>query len=63
MDGLGVYYAKWNKSEKYKFYDITYMWNIKNKTSEYAKEQTDSRYRKQISVYQWGKGQRVGQDG
>ena len=35
-------------------YVITYMWNLKIKTSEYNKE-TD-RYRKQTSGYHWGDG-------
>ena len=29
------------KKDKY-CYDITYMWNLKNKTSEYNKEEADS---------------------
>ena len=30
MDGLGEYYALWNKSEKHMLlYDIAYMWNLK----------------------------------
>ena len=35
MDGLGEYYAKWNKSDRERqiLYDITYMWNLKNKTN------------------------------
>ena len=34
IDGLGGHYAKWNKSEKAKYYMIiTYLWNLKN--SEY----------------------------
>jgi len=34
MDGFGGHYAKWSKSDKEKkiLYDITYMWNLKNKT-------------------------------
>ena len=33
MDGLGGYYAKWNKSDRERqiLYDITYMWNLKIK--------------------------------
>ena len=32
IDGLGGHYAKWNKSEKAKYYMIiTYLWNLKNK--------------------------------
>ena len=35
MDGLGGHYAKWNKSDRERqiLYDITYMWNLKNKTN------------------------------
>ena len=35
MDGLGGYYAKWNKldRERHILYDITYVWNLKNKTN------------------------------
>ena len=37
MDRSGGYYSKWNKSdrERQMLYDITYMWNLKKKTSEY----------------------------
>ena len=35
MDGLGGYYAKWNKSDRERQipYVITYMWNLKNTTN------------------------------
>ena len=35
MDGLGGYYAKWNKSDRETqiLYDSTYMWNLKNTTN------------------------------
>ena len=44
MDGLGGYYAKWNKSDRKRqlLYDITYMWNLKNQTREYNKNKADS---------------------
>ena len=44
MDGLGGYYAKWNTSDREKqiLYDITYMWNLKNTTSEYNEKEADS---------------------
>ena len=31
MDGLGGYYANWNKSDRERqiLYDITYMWKLK----------------------------------
>ena len=29
VDGLGGYYANWNKSEKEIQYNITFMWNLK----------------------------------
>ena len=50
MDGLGEYYAKWNKSHREReiLYDITYMSTLKNKTSEYNNNsnnnKTDSQY-------------------
>ena len=41
---LGKYYTKLSKSnrEKQILHVITYMWNLKNKTSEYNKKETDS---------------------
>ena len=35
MDGLGGHYVKWSKSDREReiLYDITYMWNLKNKTN------------------------------
>ena len=35
MDGLGGYYAKWNKLDRNRQipYDVTYMWNPKNTTN------------------------------
>ena len=37
MDVFGGYYAKWKKwdREKQILHVIIYMWNLKNKTSEY----------------------------
>ena len=53
MDGTGEHYAKWNKSgtERQIPCDLTYKWNLINKTNKQAKynqkywikEQTDSR--------------------
>ena len=39
MDGRGKHYAKWNKpgDEWYIPYDLTYKWNLINKTNEQAK--------------------------
>ena len=55
MDGTGEHYAKWNKldGEKQILYDLTYKWNLINKTNKQAKykqrhwnnEQTDSNQR------------------
>ena len=55
MDGTGEHYAKWNKpdSEGQIPYDLTYKWNLINKTHKQArynqrhwnKEQTDSNQR------------------
>ena len=55
MDGTGEYYAKWSKpgDERQIPYDLTYKWNLINKTKKQAKynqrhgnkEQTDSNQR------------------
>ena len=55
IDGTGEHYAKWNKpgSERQIPYDLTYKWNLINKTEKQAKydqrhwnkEQTDSNQR------------------
>ena len=55
MDGTGEHYAKWNKAggERQIPYDLTYKWNLINKTNKQAKynqrhwnkEQTDSNQR------------------
>ena len=39
MDGTGEHYAKWNKpgGEKQIPYDLTYKWNLINKTKKWAK--------------------------
>ena len=45
MNRLREYYAQWNKSdrEQQMLYDFTYMWNIKNETTESIyKKETDS---------------------
>ena len=57
-DGLGGYYGNWNKSERERqipngnwkksererqiLYNITYTWNLKNKTTELNKKGADS---------------------
>ena len=44
-------------------YDITYMWNLKNKTNEcILKQKQTHRYRKQNSGYWWREGSRERQD-
>ena len=47
MGGPIGYYAKWNKSDRERqiLYDIIYMCNLKNKTSEYNKKKQTHRYR------------------
>ena len=42
MDLEGIMLSEINQTEKNKYYIITYMWNLKNKTSEYNKKETDS---------------------
>ena len=42
MDIFGGHYAKWNKSDRDReiLYDITYMWNLKNKLVSIEQKQT-----------------------
>ena len=42
MDGPRWYRVKWNKSDKNK-YDLTYMWNLKNKINEQTKQKQTHR--------------------
>lgn len=51
MDGPRRHYAQSNKSEKQILCDLTYMCNLKSKTTTITGEQAH-RYRKQISVCQ-----------
>ena len=39
IDGTGEYYANWNKpsSERQIAYDLTYKWNLINKSNKWAK--------------------------
>ena len=62
MDRLGGYYAKGNKSdrERHILYDITYMWNLKNKLVSITKRKQTHRYREQTSDYQRGEGRGEG---
>ena len=61
MDGLGGYHAKRSKSDRERqiLYDMTYMWNLKNKLVNITKKQT---YREQTSGYQRGEERGEGQD-
>ena len=60
MDGLGGYYANWNKSDRERqiLYDITYMWNLKkyNKLVNITKKKQTHSYGEQTSGYQSGEG-------
>ena len=44
IDGPGDYHTKWSKSDRERqiMYVITYLWNLKNKTDEFSKTETDS---------------------
>ena len=57
-DGLGGHYAKWNKSEKDKYYMISLTVESKkyNKQVNITKKKHTHRYRKKISGFQWGGG-------
>ena len=45
MDGFGGHYATWNKSDRERQipHDLTYIWNLKNKTSKNNKKNQDRR--------------------
>ena len=64
-DGPRGYQTKWNKTEKDKYHDIAYIWNLKNDTNEiiYKTEtglQTqEKKNNKQLMVT---KGERWGRD-
>ena len=57
---LGGYYAKWNKSDRegQMQYDFTYIWNLKDKTTNHQNK--TYRYREQIGGCQKGEGGRNG---
>ena len=46
MDALRDYHTKRSESERERQmpYDITYMWNLKNKTNVYNRTETTHRY-------------------
>ena len=63
MDGLGGYYAKWNKSDRERqILNLKKYNRLVNIATQQKKKQT-SRYREQISGYQWGEGREKGQQG
>ena len=45
MNGLRRHYAKSNKSDRERqiLYDVTYIWNLKNKMNEYNKKRSRHR--------------------
>ena len=53
VNGLGGYYAKWNKSDRERqiLFDITNMWNLKNKTTlvNITKKKQTHRYKDKTS--------------
>ena len=61
MDGLGGYFAKWNKSNRDRqiLYNITYILNLKNIPCQWILKKR-KRYREQTSGYQWRKGRDEG---
>ena len=53
MDVLGGHYAKWDKSEKDKYFMLWLVCGIEqNKLANITKKQTH-KYREQFSGYQW----------
>ena len=61
MDGTGEHYAEWNKSggETQIPYDLTYMWNLINKTSKQAKYNQRHWNIEQTGSYQRGEGRGI----
>ena len=49
MDAPGEHFAKWNKPvrERQMPYDLTYLWNLKNKINEQTKLKQIHRHREQ----------------
>ena len=54
-DGTGEHYAKWNKpgGERQIPYDLTYKWNLINKTSEQNRTRDMEIKNKLIAIYFW----------
>ena len=52
MDGTGEHYAKWNKpgSERQILYDLTYKWNLINKTNKQNSITRDSEIKNKLTV-------------
>ena len=61
MDLEIIILSEASHTDRDKYHDITYMWNLKNDTNELiAKQKQTHRHRKQTYGYQ--RGQRVGRD-
>ena len=57
IDGLGEHNAKWNKSDKDKYWYCLYVESTKyNKLVNIIKKKQTHRYREQTNGYQWGRG-------
>ena len=52
MDGTGEHYAKWNRpgSERQIPYDLTFKWNLINKTNKQAKQTRDIEIKNNLIV-------------
>ena len=59
MGGPGEHFAKWNKqgSKRQILYDLTYKWNLMNKTNKRAKQNQKHRNKEQTDRDQSGRGQ------
>ena len=65
MGGHRGYRAQWNKSasERQIAHDLTYMWNLLNKTIEQTKLKKTYRYRDQTDGFQSRDGRRQSEEG
>ena len=62
MDRSGGYYSKWNKSdrERQMLYDITYMWDLKKKTTEHNEKPKQTQIQRTNQWFPVGRQNRGG---
>ena len=61
MDAEGIKLSEISQTERQILYDITYMWNLKIKTNEFNKTETDSQIQRTNQQLAVGRGKGEGQ--